>query len=344
MKFNIPLELFNKLQIPFAVFREGKVVHISQLIENLLGISLSGEYAEVAEVFGDSAAAIEEHLQEVLKNSYAESVVVCSVHSEKIPVVFRTIAVEENGELYLLSFLEPLSNIKRKIKSFAFMGCSIPGIIHNVSNPMTVVLNKIQIMKMKGIEPDQMTSLITEIRKIQDIFDNVSLKSIKEMKNEEGTIDINIIIKVNMEFLNANSYVKHKIRKEVVLNNLPRMVRGRFLDLSQIFLAFFYIIFKSVEDKGDRFIRVETGYKDGKVHINFSSNGVSLEELVESAIEKVLLDSNTYTGCFVEKINLGWTFEGLKHLLDLYQVDLDYGTKPDGNYLSLGFIAEEMTL
>lgn len=343
MKLNISLELFDRVDIPFAVFRKGKVIYVSRLAENLLGVSSPGECAEIEEIFGDGSAVIKEHLEDVLNNSYAEDVAICNINSERIPVVFRTITIEGEEKLYL-SFLEPLNNIRRKMKSFAFMGCSIPGIVHNISNPMTVVLNKIQIMKMKGIEPDQMTTLITEIRKVQDIFDNISLKSIKEMNDEEETIDINIVIKANMEFLNANSYVKHKIKKEVVLNGLPRMVSGKFLDLSQIFLAFFYIILKSVENKEDRFVRIETGYKDGKVSIDFSSNGVALKELVEYAIGKVSPDSNTYTGCFVEKINLDWTFEGLKHLLDQYQVDIDYGMKPDGNYLSLKFIAEKMTL
>jgi len=333
-------KVLDRLHMSTIVFKEDEVIHVSDDVKDFL--AFKDTEGTVKDLIDDENVVhlLLEHIEKVRSGKDIEQVLYFPGGNINFPIALNSFLLDDQ---IVISIVDMYYNITRITRSYAYMGLSIPGIVHNLSSPLTVALNKLQMFKMKGIESEGTNEIIAELRKIQRILENISHKSIKERNEDFDSIDINKLIVTNMEYLNANSYIKHEIEKELSLKIVPKVIFGRFIDLSQIFLAFFYIVVKSMEGISSKKLKIETGYEDGKVLIKFESNGRDLSRIISDNIDKSVknLSFCEYTK---KHFNLDWSLEGLSGLMSKYEVEYTYQNNNRANTLILKFPCKSIIL
>lgn len=112
----------------------------------------------------------------------------------------------------------------------ALIGRLTQGVVHNFKNPLQTIiicseLLEIKIIKNPDIEYEELSRDIKlAATEIQQIMDNLLIKTIADRQLELSFININQVIEQEVTLLNANLYFKHQIDKKYELDeNLPEI-------------------------------------------------------------------------------------------------------------------------
>lgn len=117
-------------------------------------------------------------------------------------------------------------------EKMAAIGRYAAGIVHNLNNPLQVIMGNAQLLAMKHPDNHKIMSLRKAAAQMKKIIGTILSTSHRESKAESMNIDLNEVLMNQMELLKANPFFKHKIRTEMKLKPLPTY-RGIYAHFSQ---------------------------------------------------------------------------------------------------------------
>ena len=161
----------------------------------------------------------------------------------------------------------------------AAVGTVAAGIVHNLKNPLTGILGYAELMKLKYPNLTEIDRILTSAENMRDMIENILSKSRQKKTHEQ--IDLNQLLRRELDFLQADRFFRREVRAEINLaSNLPP-ITGVYADFSQVFGN---LLRNAVEammcDCPEKVLRVSTTHcKDIQVEIRDTGCGIEKENM-----------------------------------------------------------------
>lgn len=196
----------------------------------------------------------------------------------------------KNAELLQLNQnLERLVEEKTKLllnqEKSAIIGRLTQGILHNLKNPLQVILTSGSLIQSKGEQLEDKFivhhSLYIEksVKKINQILNTLMIKSRRDQLEEVKLTDVNELVKNELELLAANLKLKNQVTQQVNFDLELPLVPLISSHVSQVFHNLIDNAMDAMWQKGEKKLTITTHQDFEKVYIDIQDTGcgISLE-------------------------------------------------------------------
>jgi len=181
---------------------------------------------------------------------------------------------------------ENLKNIKQSLlheRLSAFLK-STTGIVHNLSNPLTIIAARAQLLQLKMPENPNFKKMTDQSKTIESILNNLVFISQNLVDEERHKIDINILLKNEMEFLNADSFFKHNVSKDFQYYPGSLTTSSSYFHIATLVYCIMQLLLAHLKNSTEKVIKIRTVKTSDSVCIRISSGAKVLEP---SEIQKI---------------------------------------------------------
>jgi len=158
-------------------------------------------------------------------------------------------------------------------RRLADIGMLAAGIAHNINNPLAAISGYAQTLKIKDPRPRELGFILEEVRKIEEITNNLLIKSRSEQDKNIRPIDINQLVKTELKFLEANIAFKSGVECTVELDRDIPLVSGVYSEFSQVFSNIFNNALDAMHGQREKKLRVVTRLVGDEIHLEIIDNG-----------------------------------------------------------------------
>ncbi|MDO9548924.1 MAG: hypothetical protein Q7J65_08190 [Candidatus Marinimicrobia bacterium] len=166
-----------------------------------------------------------------------------------------------------------IKNIKQSLlreRLSAFLK-STPGIIHNLSNPLTVIVARAQLLQLKMPGISDFKKMVGQSKTIEAILNNLVFISQNISNDELLPIDINTLVKNEMEFLNADSFFKNNVTKDFQYYPDSLMITGSYFHIATLLYCIMQFLLIHMKNSAEKEIRIITDKPSDSARIRIRS-------------------------------------------------------------------------
>ncbi len=209
---------------------------------------------------------------------------------------------------------------KKDLLLKAYLGETIPGLIHNMGNPLGALLGFVSIMReevswlrhdMETYSDEALRDRVRDsLAKISELFDfaarseqslrkaveRMVIKCNKDLEANESIFDVNELLKVEADVLMTNAFFKHKIAKKIEYSPNALNVRAVWHELSQPVGSILFRYTLALTQVSKPTLAVRTSSSAEGVRIAFEANAALSEDDL-SASPTVFLPALTLAEC-----------------------------------------------
>jgi len=269
-------------------------------------------------------------------------------------VIDKTFEVEYKGKQFLISIssrlndpklgkciaiinditeLKRLQEEKRKIEAklwqeyrLAGIGRLAGGIAHNLRNPLAVLNLGLQSLKRKGVEPEQVDRLLKQVERINQIVENLSLKTKEEVEKSKKRFDLNELIKRELETLEFDQFYKHQVEKKIELCPKPIVIEAVYSDFSNAISHILRNAIDAMMESEKKILGVRTWEDEEKIYIEISDTGIGIPDDIKDKIFEPFFTTKipeNFTELKGVGLGLTITYQNLK----IYGADFEIDSK-----------------
>ncbi len=166
----------------------------------------------------------------------------------------------------------------------AAIGNLVAGIAHNLNNPIAIIQANAELLKIKHQDCPEIDKIIEQTRRMTELVNTIVMKGKREQSFQQEDINLNNLIKMELEFFNANLFFKHKIEKRLELDpNLPTF-KGCYSDFSQIFNNLIDNAIDAMLNAPKRILTIRTSFDLQFVIFEISDSGCGMDEHTKAHI------------------------------------------------------------
>ncbi|MDD5539564.1 MAG: hypothetical protein WC957_02150 [Candidatus Neomarinimicrobiota bacterium] len=157
----------------------------------------------------------------------------------------------------------------------------IPGIVHNISNPLTIIKIRSQILQNKMPDSPIFPALLDNINKIENILGNLAERISNLGNNEVRPINLKNLIKNELQFLEADMNFKHKVTKKIDLQESQPYIMAVHRHLSDGLLAALAALIRMMDSSDERILGISVFAQADLITLTLTAtvNGLSAEEV-----------------------------------------------------------------
>lgn len=96
----------------------------------------------------------------------------------------------------------------------AAIGQLATGISHNLNTPISIIQANAELLKLKDKDTPEINKILNQTKRMAELINIILIKGKKDQSTEYTRININELLRQELEFLNANLYYKHHIEKD----------------------------------------------------------------------------------------------------------------------------------
>lgn len=193
----------------------------------------------------------------------------------KVNVFLRLKSVED--ELHALN--EKL-NDQVKIRTqqlvdaekMAVIGRNTAGIVHNLNNPLHVVMGLSNLLALEHPENNEIISLNKAALKMKEIISTILITSRKQIQEHMTKIDLNQVVQEQLALLESSSFFKHKVETNTVYGELP-VFNGIYAHFSQSIGNLLKNALDAMYDKTLCVLTVSTTVENNYINIRIKDTG-----------------------------------------------------------------------
>ncbi len=165
-------------------------------------------------------------------------------------------------------------------EKMAAIGRYSAGIVHNLNNPLQVIMGNAQLLAMNNPDDRRIMSLRKAAVQMKKIIGTILSTAHRESKAEYMDIDLNEVIKDQIELLMANNFFRHKVKTGLNLNSLPKYY-GIYHHFSQSFGNLIKNAVDAMYESENRDLSIASFIKDNVIVIEISDtgHGISKEKM-----------------------------------------------------------------
>ncbi len=161
-------------------------------------------------------------------------------------------------------------------EKMATVGRLTAGIVHNLNNPLQIMMSISQLLAIR--HPD--ISRITDLRKACDRMQGIIATILNTGKRENELvpvqIDLNEVLQDLVEMLKANHFFKYKIRTKMELRPLP-LFRGIYAHFSQSFGNLINNAVDAMYYQNEGVLTIQSCVTDQLIQIKIADTGVGID-------------------------------------------------------------------
>ncbi len=229
--------------------------------------------------------------------------------------------------------LKRLQEEKRKIEAklwqeyrLAGIGRLAGGIAHNLRNPLAVLNLGLQALKRKGVEPEQIDRLLKQVERINQIVENLSLKTKEDIEKNKKRFDLNELIKRELEVLEFDQFYKHKVEKKIELYPKPIVIDAVYSDFSNALAHILRNALDAMLDSERKILVVKTWEDEKNIYIEISDTGIGIPDDIKDKIFEPFFTTKTSEN-FTELKGVGLGLTITYHNLKIYGAEFEIDSK-----------------
>ena len=149
----------------------------------------------------------------------------------------------------------------------------LPGLFHNFNGPFGSMTEKIGLLKQKYPEAKELDEILTIGNRIKSAVENVSYKMSQERLSDETEIDLNHLLKEEIEFLNSDKLFKHQVDKKIKLESEIPKFRMHYNAISGIISETYYFFRNFLSEAGQYTLQAGTFKENSEIGFYFNLLG-----------------------------------------------------------------------
>ena len=216
------------------------------------------------------------------KTTITQAIDLFTLHQEKRDLL---VELEENNRLLEKRVLQRTKQLVAAEKK-AEIGKYASQIVHNINNPLTVISGAAdlcsQLFKNKSPDWKKLNKFIGIIRQSVIDLEKITRSILDHTRNNSldktELVDVNEIIKKELDFFKLNSFFQYKIEKKINFSdNLP-LVFGSNIQIKQLVDNLLKNAIDAMEHSGRKQLGVSTALKSRFIEIQISDTGEGIAE------------------------------------------------------------------
>ncbi len=250
-----------------------------------------------------------------LLNKDKQKVEITLQHLEPVKSFYinNTASYEENGQILrfiifnekaesteLKNKINDLENDFQNEKRISIFGHLIPGIAHNINNPLAVIIGRSQLLNIKHPEIADLDSITEQAILIKSIIDALSFKISHELNDQENPISISDLLRNELSVLNADPFYKHKVQKQITLDDNTPLLKGLYRDFSTALLTVINFSLDSLLSAEKKTLSISTHIDSKYIVVNITDSGSMIETNdLEQGFPASVMFQSTRLGKFI---------------------------------------------
>ncbi|MGC9363223.1 MAG: hypothetical protein ACP5FZ_01500 [Fidelibacterota bacterium] len=111
----------------------------------------------------------------------------------------------------------------------------IPGVVHNLCNPLTIIGTRAQLLQMKMPDTPDFQKIVTQSKNIESILNNLVfiVQNFQDVRLQ--SVDVNRLIRNETDFLTANPHFKHNIIRDIQYYPGNSSVKNSYFHIATLF-------------------------------------------------------------------------------------------------------------
>jgi len=159
----------------------------------------------------------------------------------------------------------------------AAIGRYAAGIVHNLNNPLQVIMGNAELLAVKQPDNRNIMNLRKAAAQMKKIISTILSTSYRESSTEYVFIDLNELLKDQVELLRANSFFKHRVTTEMKLGAIPPY-RGIYHHFSQSIGNLISNAVDAMYKSEHKVLTIETSVREGFICVDISDTGHGISE------------------------------------------------------------------
>ena len=166
------------------------------------------------------------------------------------------------------------------------IGLLASGLAHNLKTPLGGIKGYAQLLALDHKNSHELNMILEEVEVMENIIENLMIKSRKNHNIKEEKIDFNDLIQIELKFLNANMFFKHKVKKHIELDtDLPK-VFGTYTHFSQILMNVISNALDAMYNSEQKDLTIRTRHTDTMIYIDVIDTGYGIPHEIQNEIFK----------------------------------------------------------
>jgi PAS domain S-box-containing protein len=164
------------------------------------------------------------------------------------------------------------------------IGLLASGLAHNLRTPLSGIKGYAQLLKLDYKNVEGLDIIVNEVEAMEYIINNLMLKSRKGHENLEEYLNLNDLLKIELEFLSANMFYKHRVTKKIDLDkNLPA-IRGIYGHFSQAIMNIVQNALDAMYESRERVLKIQTRHDDKNLYVEICDTGCGIPEEIQDKV------------------------------------------------------------
>lgn len=173
-----------------------------------------------------------------------------------------------------------------KENKMASIGHLAAGITHNLNTPISIIQGNAELLQVKSPKSKEVEMILKQTKRMSELIRTIVTKGKQELNYEEDEIDLNFLLKTEIEFLNANLYFKHYIDCKLDLDNPIPTLYGIYSDYSQSIAVIIENSIDAMYKLEKRELFVQTKRQKDKIKVVIRDTGTGIESNILDHIFK----------------------------------------------------------
>ncbi len=165
-----------------------------------------------------------------------------------------------------------------RIHKMAMVGKLAAGLAHNLNTPVSIIQGNAELLELKYPESREIQMILKQTARLGREIHLLGIRGNKDLSTSEEEIDLNELIRNEMDFLNANLYFKHYVKCQQDLDMELPHIFGLYSDFSQVLAEIIENGIDAMFGLENRLLIVKTRGKDEMVHLSISDSGKGIDK------------------------------------------------------------------
>lgn len=240
--------------------------------------------------------------------------------------VFLRLVAAERGLHLMNQDLEEKVRIRSeqliRIEQAAFIGIHAAEIVHNLSNPLAIVMGNIELLKRIYPDEKRVGKLSSAVNNMQVVIRSILQVGKQEHKRTEN-LDINTLLRDELKLLESEQFLKYQVTTTLDLKELPP-IKGQASHFLQSFGNLIKNAIESMYESERRELKISTGCQGGFIQVEIADTGSGI---ATDDLEKVFdpfFTTKPFEAKGDEPTGTGLGLPSVKRMLAAYQASIEF--------------------
>ncbi|MCJ7812942.1 PAS domain S-box protein [bacterium] len=171
------------------------------------------------------------------------------------------------------------------------IGLLASGFAHNLKSPLSGIKGYAQLLKLDQPDCRELGVIVQEVEVMESIINNLMLKSRKGHENKEEAINIDDLLKIELDFLMANMFYKYHVQREIILDKHLPSIQGVYVHFSQSIMNIVQNALDAMYTVEKKMLTVQTRHDDQFIYIDIGDTGCGISDENKNKIFDVFFTS-----------------------------------------------------